>query len=48
MARKRCKSEEIVAKLRQVDFLTSQGQNTAAALRRTAPPATLASEPTLN
>jgi hypothetical protein len=33
MARKRSKSEEIVAKLRQVDVLTSQGQNIAAALR---------------
>jgi hypothetical protein len=33
MARKRSKSEEIVAKLRQVDVLASQGQNIAAALR---------------
>jgi hypothetical protein len=28
MARKRYKPEEIVAKLRQVDVLVSQGQNT--------------------
>jgi len=37
MARKRYKSQEIVAKLRQIDALTSQGQNIAAALRQTAP-----------
>jgi putative transposase len=30
MARKRHKSEEIVAKLRQVDVLTSQGQSVVA------------------
>jgi hypothetical protein len=34
MARKRCKPEEIVAKLRQVDVLLSQGQSTAEAVRR--------------
>ena len=33
MARKRHKPEEIVAKLRQVDVLTSQGQNIADAIR---------------
>jgi putative transposase len=34
MARKRYKAEEIVAKLRQVDVLTSQGQSMADAIRR--------------
>src|SRR6187549_3763630 len=34
MARKRYKSEEIVAKLRQVDVLVSQGQNMADAIRQ--------------
>ena len=33
MPRKRYKPEEIVAKLRQVDVLTSQGQNVAEAIR---------------
>ena len=33
MSRKRYKPEEIVAKLRQVDVLTSQGQNVAEAIR---------------
>ena len=33
MARKSYKPEEIVAKLRQVDVLSSQGQNVAAAIR---------------
>jgi hypothetical protein len=32
MARKRYKPEEIVAKLRQVDVLVSQGQNTMDAI----------------
>ena len=47
MARKRYKAEE-VAKLRQVDVLTSQGQSMADAPRQTAPPATLAPKPALN
>ena len=34
MARKRYKPEEIVAKLRQVDVLTSQGQTLADAIRQ--------------
>jgi len=34
MARKRYKSEEIVAKLRQVDVLISQGQSMADAIRQ--------------
>jgi transposase-like protein len=34
MARKRYKPEEIVAKLRQVDVLLSQGQSTAEAVRQ--------------
>ena len=34
MPRKRYKPEEIVAKLRQVDVLTSQGQNIADAIRQ--------------
>jgi putative transposase len=34
MARKRYKAEEIVAKLRQVDVLVSQGQDMADAIRR--------------
>ena len=34
MARKRHKAEEIVAKLRQVDVLVSQGQNMADAVRQ--------------
>ena len=34
MARKRYKAEEIVAKLRQVDVLTSQGQSMAGAIRQ--------------
>jgi len=34
MARKHHKPEEIVAKLRQVDVLVSQGQNIADAIRR--------------
>jgi transposase-like protein len=34
MARKRCKPEEIVAKLRQVDVLVSQGQNMVDAIRQ--------------
>jgi putative transposase len=34
MARKRYKPEEIVAKLRQVDFLVSQGQNMVDAIRQ--------------
>ena len=34
MARKRYKPEEIVAKLRQVDLLTSQGQTLADAIRQ--------------
>ena len=34
MARKRYKAEEIVAKLRQVDVLTSQGQSVAEAIRQ--------------
>jgi hypothetical protein len=34
MARKRYKSEEIVAKLRQVDVLVSQGQNMVDAIRQ--------------
>jgi putative transposase len=34
MARKRYKPEEIVAKLRQVDVLTSQGQSMADAIRQ--------------
>ena len=34
MARKRYKPEEIVAKLRQVDVLVSQGQNIADAVRQ--------------
>jgi putative transposase len=34
MARKRYKAEEIVAKLRQVDVLTSQGQLMADAIRQ--------------
>jgi len=33
MPRKSYKPEEIVAKLRQVDVLTSQGQNVAEAIR---------------
>ena len=33
MARKRHKPEEIVAKLRQVDVLTSQGQSVSGAIR---------------
>ena len=33
MARKRYKPEEIVAKLRQVDVLVSQGQNRVDAIR---------------
>ena len=33
MARKRYESEEIVAKLRQVDVLTSQGQSVVDAIR---------------
>ena len=33
MARKRHKPEEIVAKLRQVEVLTSQGQSLADAIR---------------
>jgi hypothetical protein len=33
MARKRYKPEEIVAKLRQVDVLVSQGQNIVDAMR---------------
>jgi hypothetical protein len=33
MVRKRYKAEEIVAKLRQVDVLTSQGQGMADAIR---------------
>jgi putative transposase len=36
MARKRYKPEEIVAKLRQVDVLTSQGQTLADAIRQMA------------
>ena len=34
MARKRYKAEEIIAKLRQVDVLTSQGQSMADAIRQ--------------
>ena len=34
MARKRHKPEEIVAKLRQVDVLVSQGQNMVEAIRQ--------------
>jgi crotonobetainyl-CoA:carnitine CoA-transferase CaiB-like acyl-CoA transferase len=34
MARKHYKAEEIVAKLRQVDILTSQGQSMADAIRQ--------------
>jgi putative transposase len=34
MARKRYKPEEIVAKLRQVDVLVSQGQNIVDAIRQ--------------
>jgi putative transposase len=34
MARKRYKPEEIVAKLRQVDVLMSQGQSTVEAIRQ--------------
>ena len=34
MAKKRYKPEEIVAKLRQVDVLMSQGQSTAEAVRQ--------------
>ncbi len=34
MARKRYKAEEVVAKLRQVDVLTSQGQSMADAIRQ--------------
>ena len=34
MARKRYRAEEIVAKLRQVDVLTSQGQSMADAIRQ--------------
>jgi len=34
MARKSYKPEEIVAKLRQVDVLVSQGQNVADAIRQ--------------
>ena len=34
MPRKRHKPEEIVAKLRQVDVLTSQGQSVADAIRQ--------------
>ncbi|MBM3645374.1 MAG: transposase, partial [Alphaproteobacteria bacterium] len=34
MARKRYKPEEIVAKLRQVDVLQSQGQSTGKAVRQ--------------
>jgi putative transposase len=34
MARKRYKPEEIVAKLRQVDLLVSQGQNMVDAIRQ--------------
>jgi hypothetical protein len=34
MARKRFKPEEIVAKLRQVDVLVSQGQNMADAIHQ--------------
>ena len=36
MPRKRYKPEEIVAKLRQVDVLVSQGQSTAEAIRQIA------------
>ena len=36
MARKRYKPEEIVAKLRQVDVLVSQGQNMVDAIRQIA------------
>ena len=36
MARKRHKPEEIVAKLRQVDVLTAQGQSIAEAVRKIA------------
>ena len=36
MPRKRHKAEEIVAKLRQVDVLISQGQSVADAIRRSA------------
>jgi putative transposase len=36
MARKRHKPEEIVAKLRQVDVLTAQGQSIAEAVKRIA------------
>jgi hypothetical protein len=35
MARKRYKPEEIIAKLRQVDVLVSQGQNIVDAIRMT-------------
>jgi putative transposase len=34
IVRKRYKAEEIVAKLRQVDVLTSQGQSMADAIRQ--------------
>ena len=34
MARKHYKPEEIVAKLRQVDVLVSQGQSTAESIRQ--------------
>jgi putative transposase len=34
VARKRYKAEEIIVKLRQVDFLTSQGQSLADAIRQ--------------
>jgi transposase-like protein len=34
MPKKRCTPEEIVAKLRQVDVLVSQGQNIADAIRQ--------------
>jgi hypothetical protein len=34
MARKRCKPEEIVARLRQVDVLVSQGQGMMEAIRQ--------------
>jgi hypothetical protein len=37
MARKRYKPEEVVAKLRQVDVLTSQGTSVADAIRRVRP-----------
>ncbi len=34
MPRKRCKPEEIVTKLRQVDVLVSQGSGVAGAIRQ--------------